>query len=73
MDELSFLKNVPLFSNLTAKNMKRVVKLRKTREFAACDTILMDNHPRIALQILPIFVERFRETNEQLISMKAGE
>jgi CRP-like cAMP-binding protein len=32
---------------------------------------LMDGHPRIALQILPVLMTRFRETNEQLLSVKA--
>ena len=30
---------------------------------------LMEGHPRIALQILPIIVKRFRETNEQLLTL----
>ena len=32
---------------------------------------LMNNNPEIALEILPVVVERFRETNEKLLSMSS--
>ena len=32
----------------------------------------MDAHPEVALEILPIVVRRFRETNEALTGMKVG-
>jgi CRP/FNR family transcriptional regulator, cyclic AMP receptor protein len=141
---LTTLKNIPLFSNLTPKNLKRVANLCKIREFEEHDFIvrqgddgvglfiitsgmvqvrkttdegreidiathgpgeffgeisvldgaprtasvvaiepttcmavvswdfraLMDSHPRIALQIMPVLMTRFRETNEQLLSVK---
>lgn len=144
MEIRSTLRQVPLFENLSDRNLKRVEKLCKTRSFEAGDAIvqqgddgvglfvitsgkvrvvkrteegkdidiathgpgeffgefsvldgaartasviavepttclvvvswdfrsLMDSHPRIALQILPVLVTRFRETNEQLLSLK---
>ncbi len=32
----------------------------------------MEAHPEVALEILPVVVRRFRETNEALTGMKAG-
>ncbi|HUX14403.1 MAG TPA: cyclic nucleotide-binding domain-containing protein [Spirochaetia bacterium] len=32
----------------------------------------MESHPEVALQILPIVVRRFRETNEALLNLKAS-
>lgn len=32
----------------------------------------MESHPEVALQILPIVVRRFRETNEALINLQAA-
>jgi CRP-like cAMP-binding protein len=32
----------------------------------------MENHPEVALEILPVVVKRFRETNEALTGMKTG-
>jgi CRP/FNR family transcriptional regulator, cyclic AMP receptor protein len=139
------LKAVPLFTNLSDKNLGRIAKLCKVREFGAGETIvhqgdegvglfvidsgkvkivkktnegreievathgpgeffgefsvldgsprtasvvavdrttcfvvvswdfraLMDSHPRIALQILPVLVTRFRETNRELLAATA--
>lgn len=144
MEHIETLKQVPLFSNLSDKNLKRVAKLCKRRTFAGDEAIvhqgddgvglfvitsgkvkivkkteeggeldiathgpgeffgefsvldgaprtasviavepteclvvvswdfrsLMDSHPRIALQIMPVLVTRFRETNEKLIGLK---
>ena len=140
------LRDVPLFSNLTDKNLKRVAKLCKVREYQPDEIIvhqgdegvglfvitagkvkivkkgadgkeidiathgpgeffgefsvidgaprtanvvavepsiclvvvswdfraLMESHPRIALQIMPILVTRFRETNERLLALSLG-
>jgi CRP-like cAMP-binding protein len=32
----------------------------------------LESHPQVALEILPVVVQRFRETNEALIHMQAG-
>ena len=32
----------------------------------------MESHPEVALEILPVVVKRFRETNEALTGMKSG-
>lgn len=33
----------------------------------------MESHPEVALEILPVVVKRFRETNEALTGMKSGD
>ena len=147
MEVIESLRQVPLFSNMSEKNLKRVAKACKVRKFDAEDAIvrqgddgvglfiitkgrvkvvkqtaggrkleiamhgpgeffgefsvidgakrtasviavepcecivvvswdfraMMENHPRIALQILPVLTARFRETNARLISLTEPE
>lgn len=35
-------------------------------------TSIMKTHPEIALEILPVVVKRFRETNEKLLNLTSG-
>jgi len=143
LEVIESLKHVPLFANMSEKNLKRIAKACKVRKFDDGDAIvrqgddgvglfiitkgrvkvvkktadgreleiathgpgeffgefsvidgaqrtasviaiepsecivvvswdfraIMENHPRIALQILPVLTARFRETNAQLISL----
>lgn len=63
--ELSVLDDKPRTASVVA--LENCVTLAMTHwEFKA----LLEEHPEIALDILPIIVERFRETNEQLLELK---
>jgi CRP-like cAMP-binding protein len=63
--ELSMLDNKPRTATVTA--LEDTTTLIMTYwEFKA----LLESKPEIALYILPVLVERFRETNEQLLELK---
>ena len=58
-----------------AKRTANVVAIEKTEcvLLASWDfNSIMETHPEIALDILPLVVKRFRETNEKLISLTNG-
>ncbi|MCX8057895.1 MAG: cyclic nucleotide-binding domain-containing protein [Spirochaetes bacterium] len=63
--ELSVLDDKPRTASVIA--IEDCTTLAMTHwEFKA----LLEEHPEIALDILPVIVERFRETNEQLLELK---
>ncbi len=63
--ELSILDNKPRTATVTA--LENTTTLIMTHwEFNA----LLESKPELALFILPVLVERFRETNEQLLELK---
>jgi CRP-like cAMP-binding protein len=63
--ELSVLDDKPRTASVIAIEDTKTLAMTHW-EFKA----LLEEHPEIALDILPVIVERFRETNEQLIEMK---
>ena len=59
-----------------SKRTANVVAIDKTDCFllASWDfNSIMQTHPKIALDILPLVVKRFRETNEKLITLSSGQ
>ncbi len=63
--ELSMLDNKPRTATVTALEDTTTL-IMSHWEFKA----LLESKPEIALSIIPILVERFRETNEQLLELK---
>lgn len=63
--ELSMLDNKPRTATVTALEDTTTL-IMSYWEFKA----LLESNPEIALFILPVLVERFRETNEQLLELK---
>lgn len=63
--ELSMLDNKPRTATVTALEDTTTL-IMSYWEFKA----LLESKPEIALSIIPILVERFRETNEQLLELK---
>ncbi len=74
MDIADFLGEVTLFSNLTERSIRRLSRACSVRAFGAKDHVVrqgdegVKTHPEIALEIFPVVVRRFRETNEKLLS-----
>jgi CRP-like cAMP-binding protein len=63
--ELAMLDNKPRTATVTAIEDTEVY-IMTYWEFKA----LLESKPEIALSLLPVLVERFRETNEQLLELK---
>lgn len=63
--ELSMLDNKPRTATVTALEDTTTL-IMSYWEFKA----LLESKPEIALSILPVLVERFRETNEQLLELR---
>jgi len=63
--ELAMLDNKPRTATITAIEDTEVYMMTYW-EFKA----LLESKPEIALSLLPVLVERFRETNEQLLELK---
>jgi len=63
--ELSVLDDKPRTASVIALENVQTVAMTHW-EFKA----LLEEHPAIALDILPVIIERFRETNEQLLELK---
>ncbi len=63
--ELSMLDNKPRSATVTALEDTQTFVMSYW-EFKA----LLESKPELALSILPVLVERFRETNEQLLELK---
>ncbi|HUX50929.1 MAG TPA: cyclic nucleotide-binding domain-containing protein [Spirochaetia bacterium] len=65
--ELAVLDGAPRTANVVA------VEDTKTLVLASwAFNSFMESHPEVALQVLPIVVHRFRETNEALISLQTS-
>ncbi|HPC37692.1 MAG TPA: cyclic nucleotide-binding domain-containing protein [Exilispira sp.] len=63
--ELSMLDNKPRTATVSALEDTTTL-IMSYWEFKA----LLESNPEIALSIIPVLVERFRETNEQLLELK---
>ena len=66
LGEMSVLDNAPRSASVVAVEDTKCLVL-VSWDFNG----IMKEHPEIALEILPVIVQRFRETNEKLLSMSS--